>query len=102
MNPLSYPAPEWRYADLIDGLKPYHNIVEMLEAKGYPRLPLSSIAGWRMRNSIPPAWVPALIGLGVDAGLIRTIEDLRIRPAEDNQPENDNEQTEARHLRHAV
>ncbi len=83
MNVYSYTTPKWRYDELIDSLKPYRAIAEGLHAKGYPLLPLSSIAGWRLRNSIPPAWVPAMISLGLEARVIGRIEDLRrpVKPA---------------------
>lgn len=79
MNQRSYDAPEWRARDLIDGLKPYRKIVERLVERGYPKLPISSIAGWRMNNSIPGVWMPALIDLGLESLVITSIDDLRMR-----------------------
>ena len=86
MNPQTYTSPQWHYARLIDMLKPYSNIVARLEAKGYPRLPLSSVAGWRMRNSIPAPWVPAMIDLGLETRIIGNIEDLRLKPENQHAP----------------
>jgi hypothetical protein len=79
-NTRSYPAPQWRCRDLIDGLKPYRRIAERLEERGYPRLPLSSIANWRMANSIPNVWMPAFIDLALEDRIIVNIEDFRMSP----------------------
>ena len=75
----NYEAPEWRSRDLIDGLKPYRAIIKRLEDRGYPKLPVSSIAGWRMRNHIPSMWLPAFIDLGLESCVITSIDDLRMR-----------------------
>ena len=80
MNKQTYVAPTWRFDVLIDAQKPYRRIAERLHAKGYPMLPLSTIAGWRKRNSMPPYWVPAMIELGLEAGVIQTIDNLRVGP----------------------
>ena len=80
MTARSYLTPQWRCRDLIDGLKPYRRIVERLEARGYPRLPISSIAGWRMTNSIPGVWMPAFVDLGLESRVIVSIEDFRVSP----------------------
>jgi hypothetical protein len=80
MNTRTYVAPRWRCADLIDGLKPYRKIVQRLEDRGYPRLPISSIAGWRSNNSIPGVWMPAFIDLGLESCIITSIDDLRVHP----------------------
>lgn len=77
MNARTYPAPSWKCAELIDGLKPYSQIIRRLEDKGYPSLPISSIAGWRMRNVIPGVWMPAIIDLAFESCLINSIDDLR-------------------------
>jgi|RhiMethySRZTD1v2_1073278.scaffolds.fasta_scaffold1615097_2 hypothetical protein len=77
MNTRNYEPPKWRIRELIDGLKPYRRIVERLEARGYPRLPQSSIAGWRMHNSIPNVWLPAFIDLGLESRVIVSIDDFR-------------------------
>lgn len=79
MNVRNYDPPKWRARYLIDGLKPYRKIVEQLQLRGYPPVPVSSIAGWRMANSIPGVWMPALIDLGLENRVIVSIEDLRER-----------------------
>jgi hypothetical protein len=75
----NYEAPEWRFADLIDSLKPYSLMIERLVDKGYPRIPQSSIAGWRARNSIPTPWVPAFIELGIESRVIGKISDMLVK-----------------------
>jgi hypothetical protein len=78
MNQQSYVNPDWRFDELIDALRPYRVIAERLQSKGYPLLPLSSIAGWRMRNSIPSVWVLPMVQLGLEARIIKSVNDLRV------------------------
>jgi hypothetical protein len=78
----TYVPPVWRFDEVILGLGSATDIANRLVAKGYPRIPRSSIAGWRMRNSIPPVWVPVFIQMALDAKLINKIEDLRVQPME--------------------
>jgi len=75
----SYVPPKWRYNDLIEALGSDTDISAKIAARGYPAIPRSSIAGWKMRNSIPPVWVPVLIQLALDERLINSIDDLRKR-----------------------
>jgi hypothetical protein len=79
MSTRKYPAPEWRAKELIDGMKPYRRIIQRLEEKGYPKLPTTTIAGWRTINRIPGVWMPAFIDLAFESGLIKCIDDLRVR-----------------------
>ena len=71
-----YREPKWRVREILHTLGTYRDISAMLEAKGYPKLPIGTISAWASRNSIPPAWLPAVINLALDAGLIGGIEDL--------------------------
>jgi hypothetical protein len=80
MNLRTYPPPQWRIRDLIDGLRPYSRISKRLEERGYPRLPLSTIAAWRTQDSIPGVWMPAMLDLGLEDRIIVNIEDFRVSP----------------------
>lgn len=71
---LTYTPPVWRFDELILGLGREDQIVEDLVGRGYSRVPPTSIVGWRLRNSIPPAWLPIFIQLGIEAGLIKNVE----------------------------
>jgi hypothetical protein len=75
----TYTPPRWKFDEILFGLGTATDLSNLIVARGYPRIPRSSIAGWRMRNSIPPFWVPLFIQLALEAKLIDTIEDLRIR-----------------------
>jgi hypothetical protein len=75
---VTYFPPLWRFNDLITGLGQEKLIVEKLVARGYPRVPVTSIVGWRLRKSIPPFWVPVFIQMGLDEQIINRIEDLRV------------------------
>ena len=75
----SYVKPAWRFGELIVGLGHEKVIVEKLVARGYPRVPDNSVLGWRLRNSIPSFWVPVFLQMGLEAKLIKNIEDLRVQ-----------------------
>ena len=75
----NYVPPRWRFDEVLHGLGSAADISNAFVARGYPRVPRSSIAGWRMRNSVPPFWVPLVIQMAFDAKLISTIEDLRVQ-----------------------
>jgi hypothetical protein len=80
MKSLNYEEPEWRVRDILQALGTYRDVANMLEAKGHPRVPIGTISAWASRNSIPPSWLPAVIGLALEARVIGSIDDLRKRP----------------------
>lgn len=73
-----YGLPEWKWHDLLMMLGSAKEIGRMLEERGYPPPPRSTIQGWRNRNLIPANWVPVFIKLALDGQFIRDIEDLRV------------------------
>ena len=75
----TYEPPKWRFGELLTGLGSDGLIVEKLVFRGYPRVPKSSIAGWRFRDSIPSVWIPVFIQMGLDEKLINDIGDLQVR-----------------------
>jgi hypothetical protein len=75
----SYVKPVWRFGDLVTGLGHDAYIVEKLARRGYPRVPVNSVTGWRLRNSIPSFWVPVFLQMGIEEKLIKNIEDLRVQ-----------------------
>ena len=74
----SYVKPSWRFGDLVTGLGHDTQIVEKLVKRGYPLVPVNSVTGWRLRNSIPSFWVPVFLQMGIEEKLIKDIEDLRV------------------------
>jgi len=76
---VTYDPPAWRFGDLLTGLGSDQQVAAKLVQRGYPLVPVNSITGWRLRNSIPPFWVPIVIQLGLDEKLIKKIEDLRVQ-----------------------
>jgi len=75
---VTYDPPKWRFNDLLIGLGADELVAFKLERRGYPRVPVNSITGWRLRNSIPPFWLPVIIQLGLEEKIIKKIEDLRV------------------------
>ena len=76
---LTYDPPAWRFGDLLTGLGTDTMVADKLVRRGYPKVPVNSITGWRLRNSIPPFWVPIVIQMGLDEQLIKSIDDLRVQ-----------------------
>jgi len=74
----TYVPPRWRFDDILVGLGPDSAIVHKVTKRGYPKIPRSTIAGWRLRNSIPTFWVPLFIQMALDEKLIRRIEDMHV------------------------
>jgi len=77
MKSQAYAEPRWRVQEMLSALGTYNEISRLLERKGYPRVPRGTISSWASRGSIPPAWLPAIIDLALDARLIGSIEDLQ-------------------------
>ena len=48
-------------------------------AKGYRPPAADTMQGWVTRNQIPAPWVPAVLGIAMDAGLINHPEELLLR-----------------------
>ena len=70
-------APRWKYRDLVAALGSDDQVVELLRAAGFRPPPAKTIAGWRMRNSVPGQWAPALIDAAMRRGLLAKISHLR-------------------------
>ena len=70
-------APQWKYRELVAALGADIAVIEILRADGFNPPPAKTIAGWRMRNSIPGPWVPALIQAAMRRGLLEGIDQLR-------------------------
>lgn len=76
---LSYTPPEPDYAGLIAKIGTDHVVSTMLFEKTGQMVPDNSINGWRLRNSVPASWVPTLIEIGVDKGVIKGAADIMKR-----------------------
>lgn len=79
----TYPTPRWNFSKLLrsKGLGSAAVIREKLLLRGYDAPPVESIAGWRKRNSVPGAWVPIIIDVAIEEGVIRNIRELSMSPA---------------------
>lgn len=75
----NYSKPEWRFRQILLDIGTADEICMLLFSKGYEPPPEDTIQGWRNRNSIPGPWVPVIIQLAREKGLISTIEDLKPR-----------------------
>ena len=54
-------------------------IADKLVLCGFARVPVNTITGWKRRNRIPPFWLPVLIQMGINEGVIGNIMDLRAK-----------------------
>ena len=77
MRSLHYNAPKWKFRHMIQSLGSYNEVAFLLQQKGYPRLPESTVTAWAHRNSIPSSWLPAVIALALEARVIGSIDDLK-------------------------
>lgn len=68
--------PKWRYTDLIRHLGGIPTLSRSLQARGYTPPGRETIKGWKGRNSIPPAWLPAVLAVAIDQQVIKGPEDL--------------------------
>jgi hypothetical protein len=72
-----YALPNWKWYDLLMMLGTANEISRMLEERGYPPVPRTTLQGWRNRNLLPANWVPVFIKMALDQDLIKDIDDLR-------------------------
>ena len=72
-------APMWRMRDIITNLGGVGKLTEKLMQRGYRPPCADTMQGWVTRNSIPPAWQLAVIGIAMDEHLIAHPEELLIR-----------------------
>ena len=70
-------APRWKYRELVTALGSDIAVIAILRADGFKPPPAKTIAGWRMRNSVPGQWAPALIDAAMRRGLIERVSQLR-------------------------
>ena len=72
-----YELPKWKYYDLLMMLGTANEIARMLEDRGYPQVPRTTIQGWRNRKVLPANWVPVFIKLALETGTINDIDELK-------------------------
>lgn len=72
-----YRPPSWKYRELVAAFDGDANVADLIRAAGFEPPPIKTIAGWRMRNSIPAAWLPLLIQEALDRGLLDSLSQLR-------------------------
>lgn len=68
--------PEWKYSALLASLGRGEDVERYIDLAGYQPPPLATIYGWRTRNSIPPRWLPLLLMIAQEQGLIKNIRDI--------------------------
>src|SRR5262245_47238184 len=73
----TYSIPRWRFYGILLALGTANVIRDKMWARGYEPPPSESIQGWRKRNSVPANWVPALLEMALDEGIINSITDLQ-------------------------
>lgn len=64
-------APMWRIRDLIAHLGGVGGLTEKLMDHGFSPPGADTVQGWSTRNSIPGAWVPAVLGLALQEKIIK-------------------------------
>lgn len=72
-----YRPPSWKYRELVAAFDGDANVADLIRAAGFEPPPIKTIAGWRMRNSVPAAWLPLLIEEALDRGLLDSLSQLR-------------------------
>ena len=77
MQRIAVSTPEWRYKDLLVGLGTSGEVRALLKDKGYAPPPEDTVQGWKNRNSIPGKWVPVLIELAIEKGIVRDVSQLK-------------------------
>lgn len=75
----TYSKPEWRFKQILLELGTAEEVCWLLFGKGFEPPPEDTVQGWRNRNSIPGCWVPVIMELAFEKGLIETIDDLKPR-----------------------
>jgi hypothetical protein len=76
-RPYRYRRPSWKYRELVSAFGPDDEVQELIAVAGYKPPPIKTIAGWRMRNSVPSAWAPILLEEALRRGLLDTLSQLR-------------------------
>ena len=69
--------PSWKYLELIAALGDDAAVAELIRSEGFDPPSLKTIAGWRMRNSMPSRWLPLLVELAMERKIIDHISQLR-------------------------
>lgn len=83
---VKYRRPDWRFREILKALGTADEIKWMFFGKGFEPPPEDTIQGWRNRNSIPGKWLPVILDLAAERGIITTLADLK--PESDHEPEN--------------
>jgi hypothetical protein len=70
-------TPVWKYTELVAALGDDPAVAALIRSEGFQPPPVRTIGGWRVRNSIPPQWVPLLIEIAMRRKLLDKISHLR-------------------------
>lgn len=70
-------APNWRFKELIAMLGGPAGVAEKLTEVGIDAPPVSSICGWRRRQTAPGNWTLAILLIAQREGLLGDIDALR-------------------------
>lgn len=77
MAPSSKSPIRWKYSELISALGGPTAVAKLLKSRGLEPPPVATIKGWRQRGSIPGKYAPAVVAIGLEEGVLRSIEALR-------------------------
>ena len=69
--------PAWKYRELVAALGDDDTVRARIKDEGFEPPPRKTIAGWRLRNSVPGAWAPLLIDLAFREDRIDRMSQLR-------------------------
>lgn len=71
MHPL-----EWKFRELIAALGGPGAVSQLFVAYGFEAPPVETIKGWRLRNSIPGRYLPALLIIAQERGILPKLSAL--------------------------
>lgn len=69
--------PKWKYLELVTAFGGDQQVADFIRSEGFDPPPLKTIAGWRMRNSVPGRWAPLLIEAAMRKGHLDQLSQLR-------------------------
>lgn len=77
---MSKQDPSYRFAELIQAFGGVEETRIKLMDYGFSAPRVSTIVGWRRRNSAPGAWALALVEVGQAEGFVTEVRKLRREP----------------------
>ena len=72
--------PDYKFRELLQAIGTDQEIVDGIKTYGYAPPAVSSLKGWRSRNSIPSKWLPLLMYMAMRDGVLRDVQSLMRGP----------------------